>query len=769
MPGLLPSRLAVTLLAALLAGWASTSPAATALPVTGRAIADLLREASNAGLSIIFSDELVPPALRAAGEPTATEPVARLREILHPHDLALIELAPGSYVVARAESAPALARPAPVMPVPIEEVRVISSRYTLAAERPDQPYQLNSTDLRHQPALFDDAMRGVRRFPGTAGSGLSSRTFVRGGVADENLLLIDGVQLQDPFHLPGLPADFSVIDPAVLGRVDFYSGVLPVEYGSRMSSVIEMHTRDGANAFGGRLALGTLNVSTLLEGPIADGQGDWLAFVRRGMLDVVAHYVDPDFGRPVLLDTLGRIRYRFGDHSVLTLGGLGADDDFSLSVNDGDEHANAENDRGYSWLALDQNWARTQVRTMLAHTSASVHRRGDLQDGAGSTGDVDDNRTLQSTTLKQDWSMRFSEDGTLRWGASFRSERAEYGYERLVTFPADVAALFNREPLSQFAISTEVTLDQYDAYLALREMLSSRWTFDGGVRWSQVDYSTNQRESAWDARVGLLYSLSPVTRMRLSWGRMTQLWGAAELPVERDRARFDPASSSEMRVLAWEHEFTNGLSLRAELFDKRTRDPRSRLENQVDPIALVPELRADEVLIDPDLSRTAGFDVHASGPLGEHVQASLSYSWSHARDLIDDREVARSWDQRHALTMAVGIERGSWLFSGLLTARSDWPLTPVTEIAAPPGVEIGERNSDREGLFMTLDLKAERSFRLDVGSLRVTLELANALNRDNFCCTELEYDRSASGELSVTAERKSWLPLVPYASVVWEF
>jgi hypothetical protein len=582
-------------------------------------------------------------------------------------------------------------------------------------------------------------------------------------------LLIDGVQLQDPFHLAGLPADISVIDPAVLGRVDFYSGVLPVEYGSRMSSVIDMHTRDGANAFGGRLALGTLNVSTMLEGPIADDRGDWLVFLRRGLLDVAARYLDPDFGKPVLLDTLGRIRYRFGDQTILTLGGLGADDDLSLSVNDGDETTNAENDRSYTWAALDQFWARIQVRTMLSHTSASVHRLGDLQDSAGSLGNVDDSRKLQSTTLKQDWSMRLREDGTLRWGASFRRDDAEYAYDRMVSFPTDVAALFDRPPLSQFAISTDVTLDQYDAYLGLREILSSRWTLDGGLRWSQVDYSTDQRESAWDTRVGLLYSLSPATRMRVSWGRMTQFWGAAELPVERDRALFDPASSSEMRVLAWEHDFASGLSLRAELFDKRTRDPRSRTENLVDPIALVPELRPDEVLIDPDLSRTTGVDVHASGPIGEHMQASLSYSWSHARDLIGDREVARSWDQRHSLTMGLGMESGSWLFSALLTARSDWPVTPVTEIAASPGVEIGERNAEREGFFLTLDLKAERSFQLEVGSLQVTLELANATNRNNFCCTELEYDRTPSGELSVTSERKYWLPIVPYASVVWEF
>lgn len=732
-----------------------------------------MREATGPGLQIIFSDELVPPELRALREPTAADPVARLREVLEPHELTLIELAPGSYVVARRETGPGIsgARPHPSAPVnaPIEEVRVISSRYTLAAERSDRPFELDSTDLRQQPALFDDALRGVRRFPGTAGSGLSSRTFVRGGVADENLLLLDGVQLQDPFHLPGLPADFSVIDPAVLGRVDFYSGVLPVEFGSRMSSAIDMHTRAGADAFGGRLALGTLNASTLLEGPLPESRGDWFAFARRGLIDVAARYLDPEFGKPLLLDTLGRVRYRLGENTVVTLGVLGADDDLGLSVNDGAETTRAENDRGYTWVALDQHWTRTEARTLLSHTSVDVSREGDLQDPAGSFGNVDDNRSLQSTVLKQDWSMRLSGDSTLRWGASLRRDEAGYDYQRLVTFPTDIAQLFDRPELSQYAISTDVELEQYDAYIGLREVLSSRWVVDGGARWSQADYSTDQRQSAWDARLGLLYLLSPETRLRFSWGRMTQFWGAGELPVERNRALFDPASTSNMRVLAWEHDFASGLSLRTELFDKRTRDPRSRTENIVDPIALVPELRPDEMLIDPDVSRTAGIDVYAAGPIGERLQGSLSYSWSHARDVIDDREIARSWDQRHSLTLGLGMEQGRWLLSMLLTARSDWPVTPVFVTAAPPGVEIGERNSERQGFFMTLDLKAERTIKLAVGSLAVTLELANALNRDNFCCTELKYERAPGGELTVTAESKYWLPIVPYASVAWEF
>jgi hypothetical protein len=732
----------------------------------GRPVAEVLREAAGPGLRIVFSDELVPAGLLVASEPTASDGVARLDEILRPHGLALLQLSPGTYVVTRQRSP---SRPPTVADGPIEEVRVISSRFTLEGPRTQDAFALSAADIGEQPALFEDALRSVRRFPGTAGTGLSSRSFVRGGTSDENLLLLDGVSLRDPFHLPGLPADFSAVDPAVLGRMDFYSGVLPVEFGDRASSVLDMRPRAGAETFAGRMALGTMNASALLEGPLPRGSGDWLAFVRRSTLDLVARAVDPDLGKPRLSDALGRVRYAFTDRTSLTLGGLGADDDYTLEVDDGEQVTKSESDRGYAWAALDQQWGGATARTLLAHTSSSLDRSGDLADPVGSAGQVRDLRELEVTELKQDWNMALADRGVLHWGAALRRDRADYDYQRLTSYPAEIAALFGRAPTEQQAVKTAASLDQYGAYLGVGQILSSRWRLDGGVRWTLADYSTGQRDDAWDPRIGFMYHYSPVTRLRVSWGRMTQVWGADELPVARNQLEFDQSTRSTMTVLAWEHDFPGGSTLRAELYEKKSRDPRPRLENLLDPIALVPELLPDVVLVEPDSSRATGFDVHATTTIGEHTDGWLSYSWSHARDVIDGREVARSWDQRHSLAAGVTTDWRAWRFGAVLTARSDWPVTPVFETATPPGVTIGERNSEREGFYMTLDLKAERSFTLPLGSLRLVAELTNALDRDNFCCTELEYQTLADGTIVAQPQKEFWLPTVPYISVAWEF
>jgi hypothetical protein len=745
---------------------ASAAETHAATPLKGRPVAEVLRETAGPGLRIVFSDELVPANLLVQSEPLASDSLARLDEILRPHSLALMKLSPGTYAVTRKSTQPS---PPTVAEGPIEEVRVFSSRFTLESARTEDPFALTAAEIGEQPALFEDALRSVRRFPGTAGTGLSSRSFVRGGTSDENLLLLDGVTLHDPFHLPGLPADFSAVDPAVLGRVDFYSGVLPVEYGERASSVLDMRLRPGAEAFAGRVVLGTMNASGLLEGPLPHGSGDWLAFVRRSTIDLVARAVEPDLGEPRLSDALGRVRYALSGRTMLTLGGLGMDDDLRLTVNDGEEITSAESDRGYTWVALDQQWGAATVRTLLAHTSSSVDRAGDLVDNVGSVGRVLDQRELKATELKQDWNMALADSGALHWGASIRSDSAEYHYQRQTSYPAEIATLFDRAPAEQFATTASPSLHEYGAYLGMGRILSTRFRFDGGLRWALADYSTDQEETAWDPRVALMYHYSAGTRLRASWGRMTQIWGADELPVARNQLVFDHSTRSTMTVLGFEHDFAGGATLRAELYEKKTRDPRPRLENLLDPVALVPELLPDVVLVEPDSSRATGFDVHLTTDLGEHSDGWLSYSWSHARDSIDGREVARSWDQRHSLAAGLATDWRAWQFSGVLTVRSDWPVTPASTTTAPPGVAIGERNSEREGFYMTVDLKAERSFRLPLGSLHVVAEVANAFNRDNFCCTELEYDRLADGTLVASPQKKFWLPAVPYVSVAWEF
>ena len=71
---------------------------------------------------------------------------------------------------------------------------------------------------------------------------VSARYYVRGSASNENLVLLNGVTLYNPFHALGI---FSVIDPDMINNLEFYKGGFTAEYGGRLSSVLNVITKDG--------------------------------------------------------------------------------------------------------------------------------------------------------------------------------------------------------------------------------------------------------------------------------------------------------------------------------------------------------------------------------------------------------------------------------------------------------------------------------------------------------------------------------------------
>src|SRR5207244_7348313 len=98
--------------------------------------------------------------------------------------------------------------------------------------------------------------------PGTAGPEMSARVNIRGGKDDEVEVLIDGTEVYDPFHVRDLFRAFSTIDSEAVGAVDVLTGGFPVQYGGRMSGVIDIasltptesrHTEIGVSLLNTRL------------------------------------------------------------------------------------------------------------------------------------------------------------------------------------------------------------------------------------------------------------------------------------------------------------------------------------------------------------------------------------------------------------------------------------------------------------------------------------------------------------------------------------
>lgn len=185
-------------------------------------------------------------------EPRSSDPRAILREILEPHALQVREGTGGQLFIV----------PAARQPVFLEEIVVTPSHTRIVAEQPEPRQSLGREEIRQIPHLADDLYRAVKQLPGAAGSDASATLNIRGGNADEVLVVLDGLELYEPFHLKGFLNVFSTIDSGAVGGVDLMTGGFPAEYGDRMSGVMDITTRAPAKPSATSVALGTLHASS---------------------------------------------------------------------------------------------------------------------------------------------------------------------------------------------------------------------------------------------------------------------------------------------------------------------------------------------------------------------------------------------------------------------------------------------------------------------------------------------------------------------------
>ena len=123
------------------------------------------------------------------------------------------------------------------------------------------------------PSAFGegDVIKAVLTLPGVKSVGEASGGFnVRGGSADQNLILFNGSTIYNPTHLFGI---FSAFNPDIVSNVELYKSSIPAEYGGRVSSVLKVESKDGdMQRWKGSAGIGVLTSRLQVEGPIVKGK-----------------------------------------------------------------------------------------------------------------------------------------------------------------------------------------------------------------------------------------------------------------------------------------------------------------------------------------------------------------------------------------------------------------------------------------------------------------------------------------------------------------
>lgn len=189
----------------------------------------------------------------------------------------------------------------------MQEVQVVADKEKFLLKENISAYALKPRTFSMIPSHGEmDVFRTIQALPGVVmTTEYKSQLYIRGGNSDQNLVLLDGGIIYNPFHFSGI---LSAFDVNAIDDVTFFAGGFGAEYGGRLSSVLDIKTRKGAEKFSSRLRLSPISAKLMIEGPMWSW-GNYLFSGRHSYTNSMAKKmggtVEPDF-----YDGIGRIEVR---------------------------------------------------------------------------------------------------------------------------------------------------------------------------------------------------------------------------------------------------------------------------------------------------------------------------------------------------------------------------------------------------------------------------------------------------------------------------
>jgi hypothetical protein len=200
------------------------------------------------------------------------------------------------------------------------------------------PLSVNNYDraeVKRQPGSAMDVQRVVQNLPGIASSNDNiNELIVRGGAPYENLTVMEHMEIPSINHYPNefnSAGPINMINIDLVEDVQFSAGGFPVQYGDKMSSVMDITIREGdrEKGFASNTGFNMAGIGTLMEGRLADGRGSWIFSARQSLLE----FIDKVMGMSVISltaipkywDTQMKVAYDLSSSQKLTVNGIYGD------------------------------------------------------------------------------------------------------------------------------------------------------------------------------------------------------------------------------------------------------------------------------------------------------------------------------------------------------------------------------------------------------------------------------------------------------------
>ncbi|HVI49558.1 MAG TPA: TonB-dependent receptor [Chitinophaga sp.] len=230
--------------------------------------------------------------------------------------------------------------------------------------------------LSNFPALLGekDVLKSLQLYPGTSSSlESSSNLLIRGGAADQNLYLLDGVPLYHTGHLFGL---FSIFNGDAVKDVSIYKDAFPARYGGRLSSVVDIRTKDGnMKEWHGKLTVSPVSASAELEGPLVRDKSALSMSLRRSLVDFYGSTFRNQYGKYYLYDFNIKLTQILNSKNRLYFSFYKGQDKISIP-SDNSLHLSLNEEYAFAWsnITAALKWTRVINPRIFTNTTLTYSR-----------------------------------------------------------------------------------------------------------------------------------------------------------------------------------------------------------------------------------------------------------------------------------------------------------------------------------------------------------------------------------------------------------
>jgi hypothetical protein len=613
---------------------------------------------------------------------------------------------------------------------------------------------LDLNQVRKLPALFGevDIVKNIQMLPGviTAGEGTSS-FYVRGGSADQNLILNDEAPIYDPSHLFGL---FSVFNADVIKDSELYKGGIPARFGGRLSSILEVRTKDGNNKnFNVAGGIGSMASRVMVEGPITKEKSSFIVSARRSYVDLFLRAADQD-NLVHFYDINAKVNWKTNNKNRFFVAFYAGRDVFKFSDEFGFAWGNRTGTFRWNHLFNDRLFSNTSVIV------SNFDYKLELIDPAAGFKWLSN---LQEVSIKNDLSYFINTNHELTFGYHITGRRFSPG---------------RISPNTEGSIFTEVELQHMYAldhafYVSDQHRLSDKVTLDYGLRLSifqnvgrsdvylyedpkdniNINRTDTLHYGAWsniktyvnvEPRAGLRYILGQGQSAKISYNRMVQnthLIAAGTVPVPFNTWNpsgyyLEPQVADQVAIGYFRNFENNMYEFSTEAYYKDIKNVTDFADNA-------------RIFFNQDLSTefrqgkawSYGIEFLLNKTRGK-LTGSIGYTLSKAMRKIPgvnlDRSFVANYDRRHVVNIQAAYDFNErWTFGGTFTFSTGRPITLPTgkfEYQNYRPDVISERNGYRLPAFHRLDLSATYTPRKNANRKwkgQWVFSVYNAYNRRN--------------------------------------